>query len=1453
MAHSLFSKISNGFSFVIAIVGVILASGGEAAASVRTAYVWADRPTSLEPYVANAAYASVTASGARIERSAVGRYSVDLAGFLGGPGSLGNIQVSAYGTTGAFCQTVSWASRVSVACFNASGVPADAQFSLLATIADAGDPVAYAYAGRPAEGAYDAPAAYAVRDSGAVRITRSGPGSYLVALGAATAGIGGTVQTTAYGATPRRCKTVGWILGAVSVSCTDAGGRPADSAFTVLSVKTPAGSRDFSYLWSGNPEATNPPDARYVFAPEAAGGAAVSRTETGRYAVRLGTRIHNVQLTAYGAGNAYCNPVSWTLAIVNVACFLPGGAAVDTQFTVFATNSNAARLIPVFPVGPTPPILRAPLFGFVDLHTHPASFMGFGGDLTGRRGMMWGRPSYGETRLQDANARFQQCFIDDHTAERFDAFGDPGSADPNRLVQQELRKIIIGQADQRTRFPHTNSGSPNFNEWPNSLIVSHQQIDIPWLRRAHQGGLRAIVAAAVDNEIIDTAYDKNVDALAPLLGDFFAGAPLRRALGMPQPGFAFNSARDQLREIKAMVNENCDNFMEIAYSAADARRIVSEGKLAVVLGLELDNLTIAQMETLVNEDGVRFVTPIHFVDNEVGGSAAYELMFSLLNGIVGVDGQPHSFVENPTLDFFLGNEFGSSQATINRLTSSALGWRAMGEDCLPTARTAGRLGCAGRGNERGLTPAGQGFVDRLLRRGVMVDLAHMSARSQDAALTRAETASMPVFNSHTGMRTDGFQPGANERAIAAGNARRLLDLGGIIGVGTGTGELNDPRRLYYNAGNPLIDFRNGRKVWSLDLRQPEIQQQTVPGRFTQYRVSIRIGSDNVATQNRMRATLLTRSGTALPFCDVVPEGRGASNHEVVVTSCTLPAARSIAEVDGLKLEHTARNCFGCDPDNVNIDEVIVEANLIGDPRGMVTLVQRTGGHESEVVRLKARGPETDPAFASHFWTTRLLPRASDLGGTITALNVRSFTNEDDLGGSAPARIAYSLSGHRETTEADDILFAVAGASSGVFTNDTQNFRSGGEMVLSRTIEDRAPELSFGAITLTVGPRPDGELLNKIVELRAAAEAGVFRTPEVRGAIGLTIGGLASAAPGIAAWAAADPITAGLSALIAWGLIESHDNWSSLVAIDAVINERGRLRNTPLLVGYNPTQRIKGSQSASTLFRGLPERIEAERRYAGLVVNYTLTAQDGTKDIPGNSLQAEIVFSDGETRIISGPAAFKVGIGSEQRMIIPFDRLRPGRELRTFRLRATRDTVLVRSLDIGLMTDPAESFAKAFADFDGLGAHSGQIGFGSDLSGFEPLVPFSIITDGFDPPPSGRAPYVINVERTAGRPDPARTISRRDVPASLGVARVIEGDTRTRLLDFRESGLSTAGQLPDLAVAAAQADRLRRGSAANLGSELFRSVDGLVRAWERLDAGARDGLPARPADARICRP
>ena len=270
----------------------------------------------------------------------------------------------------------------------------------------------------------------------------------------------------------------------------------------------------------------------------------------------------------------------------------------------------------------------------------------------------------------------------------------------------------------------------------------------------------------------------------------------------------------------------------------------------------------------------------------------------------------------------------------------------------------------------------------------------------------------------------------------------------------------------------------------------------------------------------------------------------------------------------------------------------------------------------------------------------------------------------------------------------------------------------------------------------------------------------------------------------------------------------------------------------------------------------------------------LTTQDGTESIPGNALTFEVEFAD--RRIMWNPAAHagQIPIGSERRLFIPFDTLRRGEELVAFRVRATGATpVLIRSLDIGLVKDPVATWTENFAAVQALGNHRGQIGFGTDISGFEALIPFSAVSANTTPPTvdedcAGRTPgapcpgslptvplpprprtgpYSLDVELVAGRPDPARSNPALSVFDSLAMARV-DADPG-RWLDFRESGLSTIGQLPDFAVAAANADAIRTGRPGTLGPDLFQSVDGLVRAWEILDTAHASGVSPDRARCR----
>jgi hypothetical protein len=320
-------------------------------AALQQAYLWADQPQAAS-YSPSATYLSAAAAGATITRTGPGRYRVSPGSFLGaaasGDGSRGTVHVTAYGGAPVSCQVVSWSTVVNVACFDRAGAPADSRFSLLLVRAGAGEGVAYAWSGRPAEPNYIADRAYALGGDGAgVRIERSAPGAYRVTLGDVLAAAGGNVQVSAYGSTPRRCQVARWSGGKAFVSCRDASGAPADAAFTVLAVGAAAG-REVAYAWSGDAAARGALDATYASVP-GGGAAAVSRAGAGRYSVSLGSGVHNVQVTSYGDDGAHCVVDSWGAGTAKVSCFDAAGAPKDSRFSVLAANMPSAVVAPSAP------------------------------------------------------------------------------------------------------------------------------------------------------------------------------------------------------------------------------------------------------------------------------------------------------------------------------------------------------------------------------------------------------------------------------------------------------------------------------------------------------------------------------------------------------------------------------------------------------------------------------------------------------------------------------------------------------------------------------------------------------------------------------------------------------------------------------------------------------------------------------------------------------------------------------------------------------------------------------------------------------------------------------------------------------------------------------------------------------------------------------------------------
>lgn len=386
---------------------------------------------------------------------------------------------------------------------------------------------------------------------------------------------------------------------------------------------------------------------------------------------------------------------------------------------------------------PRPPLTQLDpnaVRGWADLHAHPAAHLGFGGVFHGLPGM--------ELRSSDPLRDLPECAPDKHAG--FDA--DP--------VRDEIHKRLLRQIDAITGYRHGKHGPPDYRDWPHALSVVHQQMHISMVRRAYLGGMRLMIASITDNQFL--AFMRNVG--------FNMGG---NSVPTGNPDAEYRSAVAQLQFLQRLAAVNA-SWMEIAQTPAQAREAIRQGKLAIILALEMDSLDADQILRLARSYGVRSVIPIHLADNpHFGGCAVYSDLFNTLNWFLH-----RRFFEvdtDPNVEFRLGRP-------------QVLRGGSMGA-VVPAAHDANPYtgGSGGHKNRRGITHVDA--IKRLMREGLLVDIAHMSERATAQMLDLSRQFDYPLLNTHSGLR-DPSRRAHSERSLRFDHARSMAQQGGMLGLGT---------------------------------------------------------------------------------------------------------------------------------------------------------------------------------------------------------------------------------------------------------------------------------------------------------------------------------------------------------------------------------------------------------------------------------------------------------------------------------------------------------------------------------------------------------------------------------------------------------------------------------------------------------------------------------------------
>jgi microsomal dipeptidase-like Zn-dependent dipeptidase len=377
------------------------------------------------------------------------------------------------------------------------------------------------------------------------------------------------------------------------------------------------------------------------------------------------------------------------------------------------------------------------------------------------------------------------------------------------MINAAEGRLTASQADLgmgAVAYKHGSDGGPSFQDFPSWQSGSHEQYHITQIYRAYLGGMRLMSAMAVHNQGLE----------------YGMGWVRCNDRGLPTvdttPDWTVIKAHVRAMRQLAELNRS---WMEIAYTPAEARRIIRANKLAVVLGTEVPQLGLdddgdpATQVHALEALGIRQVILVHGMDNYLGGTALFQDLYNSVNDWLyrpvrtrdrvetlsgGFDWRiyPASFYQvttsasPPVLTLPVDEPIEMTEPILFRLGNPL---RLVLSDIDPRPPSyqfiqGSRFGpmhplvsthpinesaqnpygdyVGGHRNVRGLTGRGAEFVERLMQHGMLVDLAHMSDATLANVYDVADSAcpSYPLMISHAHFRPLALQIDYSDLASA---------------------------------------------------------------------------------------------------------------------------------------------------------------------------------------------------------------------------------------------------------------------------------------------------------------------------------------------------------------------------------------------------------------------------------------------------------------------------------------------------------------------------------------------------------------------------------------------------------------------------------------------------------------------------------------------------------------
>lgn len=420
--------------------------------------------------------------------------------------------------------------------------------------------------------------------------------------------------------------------------------------------------------------------------------------------------------------------------------------------------------------GPGTRMKNGKIFGFIDDHVHVTGNMRAGGDVI--------------------------------SGEPYDRFGIPTALGQDEKIHGPNGKLDLTGNLLRSGVPfgtHDTHGWPSFKGWPTFNSMTHQQAYYVWLERAWRAGMRMMVA--------QTADDQPICRIEP-----------RRATKTCSETTSVKAQIQTLKGLQSYVDAQNGGpgrgWFRLVYSPVQARRVMEDGKLAVMIAIESSGLFgcsersgkaqctradidrgLAQYKRL----GVRGMFVAHWVNNAFSGAA--------------LEGGKQGVFINILNRFQTGSYFRTARcpgvgqgvevkslppALLAALASFFPAAKSIANQPMPAYPSGPQC------NSRGLTSLGRYLIRRMMANHMLIEVDHLSESVRDEVLSIAAKAHYPLISSHNGTggewtpteltrlyRLGGFA--AVTPDIAPTLAAKLLTMSnyhkahsGFFGVGLGT-------------------------------------------------------------------------------------------------------------------------------------------------------------------------------------------------------------------------------------------------------------------------------------------------------------------------------------------------------------------------------------------------------------------------------------------------------------------------------------------------------------------------------------------------------------------------------------------------------------------------------------------------------------------------------------------